>query len=253
MKLPPRSPVEVPIRLGVASIARRGLLYIDQASRKLAVRTPWGTTLLGGGGTGDLVSTNNLSDVASARAALQNLGAPLPALTSIGTWTLDEDGSHIREASGGSTFSHKVQYITAPATPWVLAVECSGYVSSDATYGLWARRSSNGKVVTWSLRSGATEIHVYRWTDVNTFSADAHTSSLPTIPGRRVLAMASDGTTLTFHHLTGVGMGDVATLPTASASETIATHLGGDPDQIGFYLDTYNAEGFATLARMRSY
>ena len=253
MSPPPRFPLELPIRLGGAAAARRGLLYVDQATRKLAMRTPWGTTLLGGGGTGDLVSTNNLSDVASVRTALQNLGAPLPALTSIGTWTLDEDGSHIRVASGGSTFSHKVQYIAAPSTPWTLAVEISGYVSSDATYGLWARRSSNGKVVTWSLRSGAAEIHVYRWTDVNTFSADAHTSSLPTIPGRRVLAMASDGTTLNLHHLSGVGMGGVATLPTASASETIATHLGGNPDQIGVYVDGYNAEAFMTLFRMRTY
>ena len=249
----PRTALELPIRMGVAAAARRGLLYVDQATRKLALRTPWGVTLLGGaGGSGDLVSTNNLSDVANVRTALQNLGAPVPTLSSIGTWTSDEDGRHIRQASGGSTFSHKVQYITAPATPWKLAAEMRYVVGSDATCGMWARRSSNGKIVTYSFRADGT-IHVYRWTDVSTFSADAASGAIPSIAGSRVLGMSSDGTTISFYHLTGVGMGGVATMPTASATETIATHLGGDPDQIGVYVDSYNAETQFTLQRMRSY
>lgn len=201
---------------------------------------------------GGLQAANNLSDVASVRIALQNLGSPLPTLTSIGTWTADEDGVHIRQASGGSSFSHKVQYITAPGTPWKLAAEMRYLVGSDATAGLWLRRSSNGKVVTYSFRADGT-IHVYRWTDINTFSADASSGAIPSISGNRVLGMSSDGTTISFYHLTGVGMAGVATLPAASATETIATHLGGDPDQIGVYVDSYNAETQMSLLRMRTY
>lgn len=200
-------------------------------------------------GITDLAVADGGSGASTALGARQNFGLAVPGSnTQIGTWTENADGVSAVSASGGGAFSHQVVYWTAPATPYYIGMEWRAQLGSvNTTGGLWFRRSSTGRVVTLSM-SGDGGLHAFRWTNITTFSLDASSTTLTAFTNspNMGLVVYNDGTTLTLYQSSGASVRSGI----SKLTETIATFLGGAPDQVGVYYDAYDAASNVNIMRV---